>query len=81
MLTVAIVSVVFCCCIAFGGPGPASYDIKSSVGSGVATSIRGRQSVPLREYFQSRNNVSAVYDEEVVISNYTARLYAAIVNT
>ena len=52
-------------CVAFCGPGPGSHDIKSSIGSGVATSIRGRQSVRLSEYFYSGS-----------VQNFLQRLYS-----
>ena len=48
---------LFCCFVAFDGPGPGSYEIKSDIGSGVATSIRGRQRVRASEYYVIMYNV------------------------
>ncbi|XP_028407902.1 uncharacterized protein LOC114530532 [Dendronephthya gigantea] len=40
---------------AFKAPGPGSYEIKSTIGSGVATSIRGRQTIPSKYSVPSPN--------------------------
>ena len=62
-----------CCFLEFKGPGPGSYDIKSTIGSGVASSIRGRQPVPSSEYL--RLYITAEFSNMVAYSVLTSQLY------